>query len=189
MAAKTKVLPNTSYTVLGILTLGKELSGYDIRQWTQGMNHFYSSPAQSQIYSELKRLEERGYVLSRMVAQEGKPDKRLYQITAAGMDEFKRWMASDELDTTTVMKHSVLLKLFFGHAATPAVLIEMLEKFVQETQKALGQLGIVQEFMEDDPALAYPALVAEWGTHHRQAELVMAKELIERLRNQETDRE
>ena len=63
----------------------------------------------------------------------------------------------------------------------------MLEKFVGNTQEALGQLAIVQEFMEDDPALEYPALVAEWAYHHNQAELVMAKCLIEKLNNQETD--
>ena len=73
MATGRKALPNTSYTVLGVLTLGKELSGYDIRQWAQGMNHFYTSPAQSQVYSELKRLEGHGYVLSHMVPQDGKP--------------------------------------------------------------------------------------------------------------------
>ncbi len=184
MAQKTKALPSTSYTILGLLTAEKELSGYDIRQLAQGMKFFYWSPAQSQVYSELRRLEERGYVLSRIVEQEGKPDKRLYRITVAGVDEFRRWMAADELGTTPIMKHPVLLKLYFGHASTPKRLIEMLEQYLQQTEDALGQLAIVQEFLDDDPTLAYPALVAEWGSYHRQAELAMTQKVIERLQNQ-----
>ena len=135
MNSQKKPLPTTSYAVLGLLSFGEELSGYDIRQWARSMRFFYWNPAQSQIYSELRRLEASGYVESRSVAQQGKPDKRLYKITDAGTAEFKRWFASDELDTTTILKHSVALKIFFGQMGTPDLLIELLEKFVENVNE------------------------------------------------------
>lgn len=178
---KTK-LPTTSYTILGLLSFGEEMSGYDVRQWAQSMKFFYWSPAQSQVYSELRRLAEHDLVTMREVRQSGKPDKRLYQITDAGVTEFQRWWASDELDTTTVLKHSVVLKIFFGHMGTPEKLIELLEKFSAEQREHLSQLGVVQEYMENDEAMSYPALAAEWSYHYCKAELEMAQKLVTRLK-------
>lgn len=182
MAKQSSKLPTTSYAILGLLSFGEELSGYDIRQWAQGMRFFYWSPAQSQVYSELRRLAAHDFVTSRDVPQSGKPDKRLYQITDAGLAEFKRWWASDELDTTTVIKHSVALKIFFGHVGDQTRLITLLEDFVEDTKDKLGQLGIVQAQFEDDEQMAYPAIAAEWSYHYYQAELEMAQNLLLRFR-------
>lgn len=177
-----KPLPTTSYAVLGILSFGQELSGYDIRQWTQNMRFFYWNPAQSQVYSELRRLAERDFVKAREVAQSGKPDKRLYRITEAGTAEFRRWMASDDLGTTIVMKHPVLLKLFFGHMASPESLVRHLTLFIDDVKQQLGQLAIVQEYAEiDDTMTSYQSLVADWGMHHLRAELEFAQQLLERV--------
>lgn len=180
MTAQTPPLPTTSYAVLGLLSFGEALSGYEIRKWAENMRFFYWSPAQSQIYSELRRLSDRGYVASSEVAQTGKPDKRLYAITAAGEAELSRWLAEEE-NEPTVMKHAVALKLYFGHMTTPDVLTEMLERFVDETREMLGQLAVVQEFMEDDPRFATAALVTEWGYQHYSAEMEMAQKLLGRL--------
>ncbi|MDZ4235545.1 MAG: PadR family transcriptional regulator, partial [Dietzia sp.] len=54
-------LAATSYALLGLLSYEQELSGYDIRKWIGWtMRFYYGSPAYSQIYSELKKLEHLG---------------------------------------------------------------------------------------------------------------------------------
>ena len=54
---ETVYLPTTSYVILGLLTL-REMSGYDLKQLiNKSITHFYWSPAKSQIYGELRRLE------------------------------------------------------------------------------------------------------------------------------------
>ena len=59
----------TGWALLGMLSGGDELSGYDIKKWINwAIQFFYSSPAYSQIYSELKRLERLGLVSSRVDA-------------------------------------------------------------------------------------------------------------------------
>ena len=51
-------LSATGWALLGMLSYEKELSGYDIRKWIHwSMRFFYGSPAFSQIYAELKKLE------------------------------------------------------------------------------------------------------------------------------------
>ena len=176
-------MPSTSYAVLGLLSFGESLSGYEIRKWAENMRFFYWSPAQSQIYSELRRLQERGYVNSAEVAQTGKPDKRLYRITPDGEDELRRWLAETPTEQT-VIKHSVALKLYFGHMTTPSLLIGMLERFVDETQEMLGQLAVVQEYMGNEPKFAVSALVTEWGYHYYSGEVEMARRLLDQLREQ-----
>lgn len=183
MTKRSTKLPTTSYAVLGLLSFGEELSGYDIRQWAQNMRFFYWSPAQSQVYSELRRLAEHALVVSRDVPQAGKPDKRLYRITDAGIAEFRRWFVSDELDTTTVIKHSVVLKIFFGHMGTPEDLVTLLNRFIEEVNHNLGQLGVVQEYFENDESMAYPALAAEWSYHYYRAELEIAQSLLARFQS------
>ena len=60
-------LAATSWALMGMLSYEYELSGYDIRKWIDwSMRFFYGSPAYSQIYSELKKLEQLGFVTSRV---------------------------------------------------------------------------------------------------------------------------
>ena len=77
-------LAATSWALLGMLSYEHELSGYDIRKWSDwSMQFFYGSPAYSQIYSELKKLEQLGLVTSRVENSGGTRNRRLYKITAS----------------------------------------------------------------------------------------------------------
>jgi len=85
-------LAATSWALLGMLSYEYELSGYDMRKWIEwSMRFFYGSPAYSQIYSELKKLEQLGLVTSRVENSGGTRNRRLYKITEAGMDAVTRW--------------------------------------------------------------------------------------------------
>lgn len=56
-------LPITSYAILGLLTFGDELTGYEVKQRADITLRFYwVAPAMSQIYSELGRLTDLGLV-------------------------------------------------------------------------------------------------------------------------------
>src|SRR6185369_3883784 len=92
-AAKVKPnLAGTSWALLGMLSYEHELSGYDMRKYIDwSMRFFYGSPAYSQIYSELKKLEQLGLVRSRVENSGGTRNRRLYKITEAGMDAVTRW--------------------------------------------------------------------------------------------------
>ncbi len=77
-------LPTTSYAVLGLLTFGDELTGYELKQRADNTLRFYwVAPAMSQIYSELARLTDHGLVEPTTSDGEGRRTTT-YRITAAG---------------------------------------------------------------------------------------------------------
>jgi DNA-binding PadR family transcriptional regulator len=78
------------YAVLGLLSR-EELSGYDLKRWMERPLGYFWSARHSQIYPELARLEEEGLVTHTLVEQSGKPDKKVYRITAEGLEALTEW--------------------------------------------------------------------------------------------------
>jgi DNA-binding PadR family transcriptional regulator len=70
---------------LGILTEGPA-SGYDLKkQFESTFGHFFAAGYGS-IYPALSSLAEQGLVSCEEIPQEGKPDRKVYEITPAGLD-------------------------------------------------------------------------------------------------------
>jgi DNA-binding PadR family transcriptional regulator len=175
-----QALPPTAYAVLGLLSFAEELSGYDLRQWARSLRFFYWSPAQSQIYAELRRLAALGFVAERAVEQDGRPDKRLYRLTDAGRAELGRWQEETPPEPT-VLKHAVALRLYFGHMARPERLRELLEEHARGAEAQMDALTALKDDLGDDPRWTFPALVAEWGLAYYAMERDTARALIARL--------
>ncbi|OLR89921.1 PadR family transcriptional regulator [Actinokineospora bangkokensis] len=71
----------------------REGSGYELtRRFDRSIGFFWRATHQ-QIYRVLKRMDEAGWVSSVHVPQEGKPDKKVYSVSAAGRVELERWIA------------------------------------------------------------------------------------------------
>jgi len=69
----------------------RSASGYDLaRRFDASIGHFWKASHQ-QIYKVLGRMEADGWVASELVAQDGRPDKKVYVITARGRDELTDW--------------------------------------------------------------------------------------------------
>ena len=99
-------IPVTGYAILGLLTFGDELTGYEIKQRADVTLRFYwVSPAMSQIYSELARLAGHGLVAT---VDDGGGSAR-YRITAEGTAAVRAWMAETPAGFP-VLKHPVALR-------------------------------------------------------------------------------
>ncbi|HWU22636.1 MAG TPA: PadR family transcriptional regulator [Nocardioides sp.] len=68
---------------------GLELS----RRFERSIGYFWSATHQ-QIYRVLGRMESDGWVEASVVGQQGKPDKKVYDVTAAGRAELADWLAA-----------------------------------------------------------------------------------------------
>jgi DNA-binding PadR family transcriptional regulator len=124
-------LPTTSYILLGMLS-SQERSGYDLKLLLdKQVHHVYWSPAKSQIYGELRRLEQAGLTTMTEVEQTNRPDKRLYRITPAGREALQQWLANPDVEPD-VFKSPLLLHLFFGHLLPRQALIMQLERRQQK---------------------------------------------------------
>ncbi|GAA4548229.1 PadR family transcriptional regulator [Pseudonocardia xishanensis] len=98
------------HALLGVLSM-REMSGYDIKRHFDRAVHFVWNASDSQIYRELRQMERGELIVSRVVPQEGKPNKRLYQLTDAGVTELDHWLASPV--ERPYSKEPFLLRLFF----------------------------------------------------------------------------
>ncbi|MGI8649112.1 MAG: PadR family transcriptional regulator [Rubrobacter sp.] len=81
------------YAVLGLLA-GEAMSGYDLKLRMGDPVGFFWQASHSQIYPELAKLEGAGMVSHRVVAQEGKQDKKVYEISTSGREAVEDWVAS-----------------------------------------------------------------------------------------------
>jgi DNA-binding PadR family transcriptional regulator len=196
-------LPVTSYALLGLLTFGDELTGYELKQRADATLRFYwVSPAMSQVYSELARLTEHGMVLtrSRRSSGQGRSSSRgtsgaaesagstTYRLSAKGRRALETWMRGTE-PGFSVLKHPVALRLLLGHVVDPRTTIAMLEAHVEALDTEREALERVREGLRgsDAPGQAFrhPSLVADWGLDYFDNERRIVTTLIERLHEEE----
>src|ERR1700709_2180476 len=151
-------LTATSWALLGMLSYEHELSGYDIRKYIDwSMRFFYGSPAYSQIYSELKKLEQLGLVTSRVDHSGGARSRRLSRINEAGWAAVTRW-ADGAPAAPPVLKHSPLLRVTFGHLTNPARLKQILNEHVAFADEMARKDAKDARWSAADPAWAYARL-------------------------------
>ncbi|MFT4820777.1 MAG: DNA-binding PadR family transcriptional regulator, partial [Candidatus Azotimanducaceae bacterium] len=81
-------LPHAILTAL----IEEDLTGYALaKQFDVSLGFFWQASHQ-QIYRELKRLHTQGQIAVEEVRQMGKPDKRVYSLTADGRRALEDWV-------------------------------------------------------------------------------------------------
>ncbi|MBD0023532.1 PadR family transcriptional regulator [Gordonia pseudamarae] len=69
-------------------------TGYEIgRQFDRSIGHFWSATHQ-QIYRTLKKLHADGLVAFEAIAQDGRPDKKVYTLSDQGREALAEWAMS-----------------------------------------------------------------------------------------------
>ncbi len=68
-------------------------SGYELaHRFDRSIGYFWSATHQ-QIYRTLRTMEDDGWVSATLVVQRGRPDKKVYTVSATGRAELARWIA------------------------------------------------------------------------------------------------
>lgn len=169
----------TGWALLGLLTSGDELSGYDIKKWINwAIRFFYSSPAYSQIYSELKRLERLGLVSSRVDA--GVRSRRMYKITNEGRASVSRWINDEPVEPPS-LKHNPMLRVMLGHLLKPGRLREVLTDHAAYAEQLQRAAATEVRWTSEQPAWAYAALALKWSEQYYAAERELALQMIKDL--------
>ncbi|MFC9972836.1 PadR family transcriptional regulator [Spirillospora sp. NPDC127200] len=177
-APSTAKLPATAWAVLGILSFGEELTGYEVRQWADHiLRLFYWSPAMSQIYSELKRLERVGYASSRTETAEDGRSRRLYTVTDAGRAGLAAWAGGSPVEPP-VLKHGPMLRVWLGHVADPQRLREIVVSYRDDCARMRAEAEYSRDTAATVPGWGYPELAARWAARHYAAEHELAGQLL-----------
>jgi DNA-binding PadR family transcriptional regulator len=171
----------TPNAVLGLLSFGQELSGYDLKKWADhSLRFFFWSPAISQIYSELRRLESLGYVTSRVVAKDDTRSRRLYRITEEGRAWLAHWLVSEPADVP-VLKHPTILRVWLGHLMEPAALRQAVTEHRSRVEAQLGEVRDDRQVVAGNESMAYAELVIRWAERYYSAELDNTNRLLDDL--------
>jgi DNA-binding PadR family transcriptional regulator len=110
-------------------------SGYDLgKQFDSSIGFFWKATHQ-QIYRELTKLEEQGWISSKVIAQENRPDKKLYSVTELGKQQLIEWMA--QASELTPIKDELLVKIFAGYLVPVQTFVEELERHRKLHQEKL----------------------------------------------------
>lgn len=83
-----------THAILGFLR-EQAMTGYDLKTlcFDNDAQHFWTAD-QAQIYRTLDGLESRSLVSSRIRRQRSRPDRKVYSLTPAGVEELNRWAAT-----------------------------------------------------------------------------------------------
>jgi DNA-binding PadR family transcriptional regulator len=161
-------------------------SGYDLAKKFDGSVGFFWSASHQQIYRELTRMEELGYIESVVVHQTSRPDKKVYQVTTVGQDYLRKWIATPA--TVASLKDDLLVKLFAGTLVEPEVLLSELAHHRAQHQDALDiYRSIEQRMLNDcqnfDLALRYQYLTLRQGIRLESEWLAWCDEAIDSITN------
>jgi PadR family transcriptional regulator, regulatory protein AphA len=181
-----KLQGNTPNALLGILSF-HPMSGYDIRKLIpESIGHFWSE-SYGQIYPALKSLTAAGLVKKKSVRRAGKPDRNVYSLTEAGRKQLSTWLAIPIEDS--VPRNELMLKLFFGAHAAPAVSRQHVEAYRERHLGALNLYGsMVRKLKEeevDDPQLPFWLMTLSYGRHVCEATVAWCDETLKKLAGME----
>ncbi len=139
------------YVILSLVA-GKPQSGYDIvKSFEHSVGHIWQASHQ-QVYRELGKLAKDSWLEFEREAQADKPDRKVYSITALGLQNLQKWITSP-IDTPSY-RSPILVRML----ALPVVGAEPLIPAVREAkaeyeEKLKTYYAIAKQYSEsEDPS-------------------------------------
>ena len=176
-------LNQTSYLILGVLSLHPRQSGYHIRKTVESSVGYFWGESYGQIYPTLKRLASLGLIVPS--APEGKKRSQEYSLTPAGHTCLTDWLALPYREDPP--RNEFLLKLFFGLEAAPAISIAHLQEFQQKHRRLLATLTDLEKLAHkhnaQHPGFPYWMLTLTYGLAQIRAALEWGQSALDLLRS------
>lgn len=123
-------LPHALLTAL----VERPCTGADLaRRFDRSIGYFWQATHQ-QIYRELGRLEEAGWVASEP-AREGPGRQRCYRMLPAGRRELKRWITAQ--DEPVALRDALMVRLRAEAALGPSGLDGVIRRRIEQQQRKL----------------------------------------------------
>lgn len=126
-----------TYGVLGLLAFWGPLSGYDLKRLFDHILAPMWGAAHSQIYKELRRMQELGWVDMEREEQESRPDRKVYQMTQEGRQALVAWQ--QQPPEVFQVRDELLLKILFGSFARPDALATNLREGIAFHEQRLQE--------------------------------------------------
>lgn len=170
---------NVRTLCLGILSSG-EASGYEIKKdIEEGVFSHFIDASYGSIYPALTQLAGEGLVTVRAEEQSGKPDKKVYAITAKGRDALAR--AISVVPARDKYKSEFLFQMLLQEFVTEDVVRAAIDKQMSDLEHDIARIG---ECKRSEQPHAGARFVADYGEAVLSAALAVLKDKkAELLRN------
>ncbi len=141
-----------SHAIL-VSLLDRPASGYDLaKRFDQTVGYFWKASHQ-QIYQELHKLAEGGYVDAETVAQSARPNRIVYRITPLGQSAIDAWVKVRTGPPN--VKEELLVKLFaLGSVDTATVLAELQRRLGDHRERLARYEAVMAEHYPDPTQLS-----------------------------------
>ena len=137
------MMSTLSYALLGLLAR-ESMSGYDLAQCMKKQVGFFWEARHSQIYTELSKLEEKGFLTYQTIRQEEKPTKKIYTITNEGKEYLVQWI-TEPMEVPSI-RDELVLKSYSLWAAKESE--EAIALFREHERKHLERLEHYKQILK-----------------------------------------
>ena len=172
------------YAILGMLGMFPNSSGYDIKKlMEESTQHFWKETFGS-IYPILQALQK-----ERLITQKENPTpsgrmRILYALTTKGKKTLQEWLAKTA--EKEPYRHELLLKLFFGEFAPPALIEKHLEEYRDALSTKLALFEHIKRRLlneeKNSPSLPYWLLTLDYGLKQTGSALEWCQESLKTIR-------
>lgn len=150
------------YALLGVLE-ARPMTGYELTQFFGQSAAWVWSAPQSNIYPELRRMENEGLLVATTDVRGEKLERRTYSLTDLGLARLLKWAVTDP--TPSYLRDPLFVKIGFLDLTDPSDAAPMLRDFIVQQKE----------------------LVAGWEEHIRQLREREAPLLKERLKHRPSE--
>jgi DNA-binding PadR family transcriptional regulator len=134
------------HVILVVLKKGSA-SGYEIDQTFDGPLGIYWNTSHQRVYRALATLTKDGWVRFELHSQNGKPDKKVYDITPEGEEELMQWLV--EFQQASPINESLTVKFFAGEFCPTESLLEQLRVLQQGHRQKLAGYQLDADRVKD----------------------------------------
>jgi len=134
--------------LLGLLNHGS-MTGYDLKKLLDHPIGFFWAAQMSQIYRELNTLEEKGLVKSKIIPQEKRPDRKVYQLTKGGKETFLSWLNKFPDQLNEASRSRFLMRIFFSSKIKLDELAFEIKRYKKEIEEEVRCLNKVEQWIKD----------------------------------------
>jgi DNA-binding PadR family transcriptional regulator len=162
----------TAASLLGFLHEGPR-TGWEIVQAVEASIGNFWNVTRSQVYRELRTLEQQGLVEA---GETGARDRRPYTLTDAGRAAFSQWIAREP--GPDLIRSPLLLTVFFGDHVDPVLLRRhlVLHRALHE-QRLANYEQLHAALVEGAPGEEFPLHTLRYGIEYERAVLRWMEQL------------
>src|SRR3989339_1174896 len=176
------------YGLLGLLNYFS-MSGYDLKKIFNDSINFFWAAETSQIYRELKSLEKKGDIQSKVKPSDKGPHKRVYGITKQGKQSLAQWLENPPETIGEDQRNAFLVRVLHSSHIGFEKLHAQVEKRMMAYKRELQQLDMVEQQLKEylrlsgkEDNLPYWRIVLSRGRYVTKANVKWAKETMQFLK-------